>query len=139
MGLDQYWLKTKEEVDMEALNYRYYDEGFTEKDEDLQHIESCKLKEFYYHRKVPALEDFMANEFDKQLLDVTFNDRHLRVTRELLNELQKCVKEKSLNEEASGFFWGHHCAADYEDIQDAIDAANKLLDEGYDIYYLSSW
>lgn len=139
MGLDQTWFKAKEKVDLDILNNPYYDAECAISIKVVQTYEENKLEDFHYHRKVPALEYFMATEFDKQLLDIDFNCMYLHVPKELLDKLQKQVKEKSLNEKATGFFWGSHTDEDYEDIQKAINKAYKAIDEGYDIYYTSNW
>ncbi len=95
-------------------------------------------EEFHYHRKVPALEAFMSDKW-KLENEGTFNCEKLYVTTELLDELQLKVAEKSLNNNASGFFWGSHYDDDYEDIQDAINKARERLLLGQKVYYSSWW
>lgn len=120
MGLDQYWMQKSEDGD----------------------------SEFHYHRKVPALEAFMANEWlnsdayyecDEDEEPDVFNCKKLTVTQAMLDLLQEKVSNKSLNHDASGFFFGSHHDEDYEDIQEAINKAQDLLKTGAEIYYTSWW
>lgn len=114
MGLDQNWLKR-----------------------DLN--EGEEWDEFYYHRKVPALEAFMAEKWQALGNEGRFNCEILPVTSEILDELQDKVTNKTLNHDASGFFWGSHYDEDYEQIQEAINEARELLAEEWEVAYSSWW
>ncbi len=73
LGLDQYWfVKTKHA-----------------KKED---------KLFFQHRKIPALEKFMA---DKWKSNSEFNCQRLYINLEILNELRTKCRDKTLDEGAS--------------------------------------
>ncbi|EOX3381017.1 hypothetical protein ACPFUC_003516 [Vibrio cholerae] len=111
MGLDQYWyVKTK-----------------NAKKED---------KLFFQHRKIPALEKFMADKWNS---NSEFNCQRLYINLEILNELKsKCI-DKTLDENASGFFWGEHENEHYEEILVAINEAEQLLKQKKYIYYYSWW
>lgn len=125
MGLDQFWYKTKikptSEVDFEI----------NEATDDSEEI--------YYHRKTPALQDYMTDLYlEKGGENEAFNCRNLRITLEDLEQLEHEVINKNLNEDAGGFFWGKHLEEDYKEIQEAINAAKKALNEGYFVYY-TAW
>lgn len=129
MGLDQSWLFKEDDKDLQDL-YVAGDvtDGFLE-----------GLYEFYTHRKQPALEFYMAELANEQGLIGDFNCAYLRIHQEDLNDLKEHVTNKSLNENATGFFWGGHQPEDYEDFLKAIDEAQQHLDDGNAVYYSSWW
>lgn len=112
MGLDQYW--------------------FAHKSQD-----GGEEEEFHYHRKVPALQAFMENEWENIGENSEFNLAHLPVTTELLDRLEEACKNKTLDHNASGFFWGVHCDSDYDDILVAVSKARDKINEGYYVTYFA--
>lgn len=113
MGLDQTWL-VRDNADSAA-------------------------EELHYHRKVPALEAFMAKKWADQGNDDVFNCETLEVTEELLDELSEAVDNEILDKDASGFFWGSYRPEDDDDIRTAIRKAREALAEDKEVAYISSW
>lgn len=111
MGLDQAWF---------VENYK--------QNEEIELIHS--------HRKVPALEQYMADKWDGEDL---FNCEKLYIDMEIINELKEKCLNKELDHNATGFFWGQHYDEDYIDILAAIEKVEKLLNENKCIFYTSSW
>lgn len=111
MGLDQYWyIKNKNAKKQDTL--------------------------FFQHRKIPALEKFMS---DKWKGNETFNCRKLYINREILSELKERCLNKELDHNAEGFFWGSHSNEHYDEILEAIEKAEQLLNQKKYIYYYSWW
>lgn len=94
---------------------------------------------FFYHRKVPALEKYMATVWHSQGNDCEFNCEYLEITHDILDNLERCCEDKCLDGDASGFFWGSHADSDYEEILAAIELARTKLNEGHQVYYTSWW
>jgi hypothetical protein len=93
---------------------------------------------FHTHRKLPALEAYMSCRWHEES-GLTFNCEYLTVEAELLDTLQQHVTNKTLDHDATGFFWGKHYDEDYADIQEAIDKARAKLILGYQVAYTSWW
>lgn len=131
MGLDQYWMSASADWSAE----REIGKGEEEREQ---------LVDIHYHRKVPALEDFMARkwaELHPERDPGDFNCELLPISRELLNELEDKLKANGigLNKSASGFFWGQHLDEDIPDIQEAINKAREVLASGQQVFYTSWW
>ncbi len=115
MGLDQFW-KTLNDPTQE---YSY--ENSTE---------------LHYHRKVPALEAF----FDEMRAGLDQEDcSPVLITEEILDDLEERAIEETLDEDATGFFWGQHSSDDYPDILEAVRKTREALKSGKVVYYRSSW
>lgn len=114
MGLDQYaYIKRKNEE-----------------------LDSRLLEEFKYFRKNRHLEDYMANIWYNRGNKEEFNCQYLVLERKDLENLTK----DSLNDDASGFFWGNHTLKeDWEEIADFKKKALKWMDKGFEIVYSSWW
>lgn len=113
MGLDQVWISL-------------------EKDSD-------EPKVLFEHRKVPALEDFMAQVWAENNEGV-FNCERVYVTPELLDELRTAVLENNLNVSASGFFWGDHSQDHMAEILEACEEAETaIVERDATVYYTSWW
>lgn len=109
--------------------------------DDIESLEAIvgELKDLRDHCKVPALEDYMANLAKEKGLRTVFNCKYVQITEKDLDNLESKVCLQSLNENASGLFWGKHFEGDYIDIQKAIDAVRIKLNQGHYVYYSSSW
>lgn len=135
MGLDQSWLyseKTRNEVDAGVAV------DFTKNTDSLENVIG-ELHHLAYHRKVPALEQFMANLAKDKGFDDEFNCVYLKITEKDLDSLESKVQLRSLDANASGFFWGTHHDSDYVSIQQSIDLAREKLKQGHYVYYSSWW
>jgi hypothetical protein len=103
-----------------------------------------KPRELAYWRKHPNLHGWMAeqwiiNQTGSEGTPNQFNGVELELTREDLDELEKCVLEGSLPS-TSGFFFGNE-ADDYYKQQDLefIKNARAELFCGLKVFYNSSW
>lgn len=106
MGLDQYWLSRE------------------------------PGREFHYHRKVPALQDFMEQEYFAENPGAEeFNCRELIVNPEILDRLEVAIDADKLNKAAAGFFWGSHNEEDIPDIREAIAKARAEIAAGKQVIY----
>ncbi len=76
---------------------------------------------------------------DKWNSNSEFNCQRLYINIEILNELRTKCLDKTLDEGASGFFWGEHEDEHYEEILVAINEAEQLLKQNKHIYYYSWW
>ena len=115
MGLDQVWITVEQ--------------GSTEE------------QVLFQHRKVPALEDFMAHKWAESNPDKVFNCERLYITVELLNELREVIQDNMLNPDATGLFWGYHIPKEHDaEILEAIEEAETaILDRDAVVYYTSWW
>lgn len=98
-----------------------------------------ELETFATHRKVGALEGFMANEYKLQGETGVFNCIDLTVTKEMLLKLANLVFSDDLDTDVSGFFWGDFHKNDIVEIMTAAAKAKVLLDDGKKVYYSSWW
>lgn len=96
-------------------------------------------EELHYHRKVPALEGWMAAKYAAQGGQGTFNVERVYITDELLNELESAIDNKTLDTTVKGFFWGEHYPEDIADIKEAIAKARAAIADGKTVYYTSWW
>lgn len=102
--------------------------------------DNCDAVELHYHRKVPALEDWMANLYREKGGEAeVFNCQLVKIEPEDLDALQQTIDDGDLNTQASGFFWGSHMDEDIPDIQEAVDKARHALRDKMDVYYTSWW
>ena len=115
MGLDQTWLVKDKRAD--------------------------EADELHYHRKVPALEAFMAAKWHaiKGNEDKTFNCQILEIDHQILDELREAVATSNLDTEATGFFWGDYRPEDNSDILAAVEKARRELEQGREVAYTSWW
>ena len=97
--------------------------------------------ELYYHRKVPALQAWMEKLYQSKGGGEGFNCEDVEVTLEDLDNLENACKEESLDEDATGFFWGTHSDSDYKGILEAIETVREYLTNNPEdkIYYTSWW
>ena len=126
MGLDQYW------------NVVYTNEHVIDPDEP--------AKTLHQHRKVPALQSFMADEWLKTdegegKSHDDFNCKGVNITEDMLDRLEAACHGdgKGLNKAATGFFFGRHFDEDIPDILVAINKARAELEAGNDVFYDSWW
>jgi len=113
MGLDQVWL-------------------VIEKD-------ATEPQVLFAHRKVPALEDFMAQVWAENNEGV-FNCEELFTTLEIIEELRTAVLENNLKLDASGFFWGEHEQEHMAEILEACEEAETaIVERDATVYYTSWW
>jgi hypothetical protein len=120
MGLDQYMFKRiKDNVD----------EGVT--------------IEIAYWRKVRHIHNWMEQKWRANGNDGEFNwDEELTMTHELLDELEKDTATGNLQDyDADGFFFGYYDFTKEEEeyLLSVISECRKAIDEGYYVYYNSSW
>ncbi|MGR5253659.1 hypothetical protein ACPV5S_15785 [Vibrio astriarenae] len=138
MGLDQYWWSVDPEKhdEIEAMD----DYEVNKRRENGEEITDHRTM-FADHRKVPALNEFMAqawaDETGRDACD--FNCMDFVVTEELLDELEERIDDRSLNENASGFFWGSHIADDYPEMKEAVVIARAKMAEGQRVLYGCWW
>ena len=113
-------------------------------------------KEFYW-RKHARLQVFMAREYDKQnpkeekstdgdsLEHLGFNGGPVNITNEILDRLEKAIKDEYQDYFASdGFFWGQqyqeHSLNEYKKLdKEFLKAARKALKAGREVTYNCSW
>ena len=75
-----------------------------------------------------------------------FNGKEVKLGNDEINALEEVIKNRDLPE-TSGFFFGNDSYEDYENEDwgylksdlEFISEARKLLSEGYEVYYNSSW
>ena len=101
-------------------------------------------KEFYW-RKHSKLQEFMEDIWYRQQgNNEEFNCKDLVLTKEILQQLLKCVETNTLPESAGGFFYGHEfqddAAKDYqkEDIKFCKEAL-KAIEDGKQVVYTCWW
>jgi len=114
-------------------------------------------KEFYW-RKHARLQVFMAREYDKQnpreikarekeenLAHLGFNGGPVNITNEILDRLEKAIKDGYWDYFAhDGFFWGQQFQEDsvkeYKELdKQFLRAARKALKAGREVTYNCSW
>ena len=115
-------------------------------------------KEFYW-RKHARLHVFMAREYEKQnpkeekatsqnysdLSHLGFNGGPLNITNEILDRLEKAIKDNYCDYFASdGFFWGQQyqeeSVKEYKELdKQFLRAARKALKAGREVTYNCSW
>ena len=114
-------------------------------------------KEFYW-RKHARLQVFMAREYDKQnpreikarekeenLAHLGFNGGPVNITNEILDRLEKAIKDGYWNYFAhDGFFWGQQFQEDSvkeykKRDKEFLKAARKALKAGRKVTYNCSW
>ena len=114
-------------------------------------------KEFYW-RKQARLQVFMAREYDKQnpreikarekeenLAHLGFNGGPVNITNEILDRLEKAIKDGYWDYFAhDGFFWGQQFQEDsvkeYKELdKQFLRAARKALKAGREVTYNCSW
>jgi hypothetical protein len=126
MGLDQYAFRVRKKAVVSDI-------AFKEK------INKEKAyEELYYWRKVPRLQGFMENLYQKKGGTEVFNCKVVRVEENDLDALEKDVKAKKLPE-TYGFFFGEHYEEDMPSVLDFIKKARAVLKEGDAVYYSSWW
>ena len=75
-----------------------------------------------------------------------FNGKEVKLGNDEINALEEVINNRDLPE-TSGFFFGNDSYEDYENEDwgylksdlEFISEARKLLSEGYEVYYNSSW
>ena len=109
-----------------------------------QEKDSSEEQVLFQHRKVPALEEFMAEKWvalnpGKRLKE--FNCEKLPITLDLLNELREVIRDNMLNPDATGFFWGYHVPGEHDaEILEALEEAETaIVDRDATVYYTSWW
>ena len=114
-------------------------------------------KEFYW-RKHARLQVFMAREYDKQnpreikarekeenLAHLGFNGGPVNITNEILDRLEKAIKNDYWDYFAhDGFFWGQQFQEDsvkeYKELdKQFLRAARKALKANREVSYNCSW
>ena len=141
MGLDMYAYVAARAGQQDEF---YEGAEFDEESKDFVNKTVTRPREIAYWRKHPNLHGWMA---EKWIIDQTggegtsdqFNGVELELTREDLDELEKCVLDSSLPS-TSGFFFGNDSDDHYRD-QDLefIKNARAELFMGLKVFYNSSW
>jgi len=101
------------------------------------------VKEFAYFRKNSALHSFMWKLYDRLGgVDKEFNGNRVVILHSVVMQLKHQLDECEL-EGQSGFFWGTMDEDKYENIKVFVEKALEFYDdktnEGYVLYYDSSW
>lgn len=125
MGLDMYAFKTKFTPDSEV---------------DFNVPESEESEQIYYWRKHPNLHGWLENLYQDKKGQHEFNCVNVKITAEDLSDLRSSIGRKELPS-TSGFFFGQSNNSDEEKEHDLVfvKLAEQALDEGYNVYYTSSW
>ncbi len=103
-----------------------------------------KYKEIHYHRKFNALEGFMQDKWYEAGNSQEFNCRKLPITEDILTDLEKVLKQKTL-EPTAGYFFGEagKDKSYYQDIKELEDKVIPLvkghMQDGRIVYYTSWW
>ena len=97
-------------------------------------------REVHYWRKHNRLEGWFEQEYRRQGGEGVFNTAEVNVTEDVLNRLEKDIKDSALPE-TQGFFFGSDSYSRYdkEDDLEAIQKARKELAAGREVYYWSWW
>lgn len=126
MGLDQYAYKTKHKFDKQV--------DFTFPNDD-----ESDRERIYYWRKHPDLEGWMAELYQsKGGASIEFNCDRLQLTKVDLLKLKDDVENETLPK-TQGFFFGESYSEYKHNDLEFIEKALMILDDGYSIYYTSSW
>lgn len=161
MGLDQNWFAYSAEPELSE-----HDEGtavfeaakihpevlgiFTENQEIIHNLVYNKLvmrTELGYHRKVPFLHGFMANEYANTFsgtegYDEGFNCTQLFISSDILDslstEIERARKGTSVFINTKGFFFGEHCPEDVDEVESAVKRAREAISSGAIVSY-SAW
>lgn len=128
MGLDMFVGKTKLPIEKDV-------------DFDFAKDQRDEIEELFYWRKHPNLHGWMRDLYEnKGGTDKEFNCSKLKLTKEDLDMLEAEIKAKTLPP-TSGFFFGESFNNDEERNKDLkfVELAREAIDEGYNIFYDSSW
>ena len=109
--------------------------------------DSTEEQVLYTHRKLHALEDFMASTWYAQPENFgkVFNSERLDITLEILDELRKHIARNLFNLADTplnrGFFAERHLSPEDEaEILEAVEEAETAIeDRDATVYYTSSW
>lgn len=101
-------------------------------------------KSIAYHRKFNALQGFMEDIWRSLGNEGEFNCEDVRITDEILDELEERVEAGTL-EPRGGFFFGdtnkdEYYLADIKELkEEVIPKVRKRMAEGDEVYYTSWW
>jgi hypothetical protein len=119
MGLDQVWITLEKDSDKEMT--------------------------LYYHRKVDALESFMARTWASMPENAgkVFNSEKLYITLDILEALRAHIARNTFNipeGHRKGFAGIHLSPEDEAEVIEAIEEAETAIeDRDATVYYTSSW
>lgn len=97
-------------------------------------------EEIHYWRKHNRLQGWFEREYRNQGGEGEFNTAEVNVTEDVLNRLEKDIKDSALPE-TRGFFFGSDSYQRYDSENDleAIQKARRELAKGRQVYYWSWW
>ena len=97
-------------------------------------------EEIHYWRKHNRLQGWFEREYRNQGGEGEFNTAEVNVTEDVLNRLEKDIKDSALPE-TRGFFFGSDSYQRYDAENDleAIQKARRELAKGRQVYYWSWW
>jgi hypothetical protein len=97
-------------------------------------------EEIHYWRKHNRLQGWFEREYRNQGGEGEFNTAEVNVTEDVLNRLEKDIKDSALPE-TRGFFFGSDSYQRYDSENDleAIKKAREELARGRQVYYWSWW
>lgn len=97
-------------------------------------------EEVHYWRKHNRLQGWFEREYRNQGGEGEFNTAEVNVTEDVLNRLEKDIKDSALPE-TRGFFFGSDSYQRYDAENDleAIEKARRELAKGRQVYYWSWW
>ena len=98
--------------------------------------EGQKDKDLMYWRKNSGLAGWMQDLYESKGGKGRFNGVEMSLSKE---DLLKLKEDYQSLEESSGFFWCNVNGTDNKDTARFIELALVALEEGYEVFYSSSW
>ena len=98
--------------------------------------------EIAYWRKVRHIQNWMEEKWREEGNTNSFNCEFFTMTHDLLAELEEDVKNLNIHQyDRTGFFYGDYdfSEEDKEYLLDTIGKCHEAIDQGYHVYYDSSW
>ena len=122
-----------------GLDQNFFSRDGKEVDSSGNHLDR-NGREVHYWRKHNRLQGWFEQEYRRQGGEGAFNTAEVIVTEDVLNKLEKDIKNSALPE-TQGFFFGSDSYSRYdkEDDLEAIQKARKELAAGREVYYWSWW
>ena len=139
MGLDMHAMKTREELPA-STDFRYAERGWNLNEDEFEGEPFVVADEIYYWRKHPDLHGWFGRLYvekgGKEALGefsgpVAFDGGDLDL-------LEEAVENDRLPR-TTGFFFGESHPDDIANDREFIRKARKAIEEGHNLFYVSSW